>query len=116
MKRNPERKSQEGTTITKEEELQKNGEPVYPSLWNVVFYNDDVTPFGFVVKLLVDVLRYEESAAEETTMKIQESGSLAVGSYLHSIASAKRDSCDAQAKEAGYPLKVEIERADGTEK
>ena len=63
----------------------------YPSKWNVLFWNDDVTPMGFVVYVLSE-------------------GKAVVGSYIKSIAESKMIIAKSMAEKAGYPLEVTIEK------
>lgn len=83
----------------------------YPSNWNVVFWNDDVTPMGFVVYLLKEVFGYEEVNAFQTMMQIHEKGSAIVGSYLKSVAESKMTLATGAAELAGFPLKITMEKS-----
>ena len=82
-----------------------------PGEYNVVMYNDDVTPFSLVMMILVDVFGYEKEAALIKTDGIQASGSDVVGTYIKSVAELKVELCHKITDAAGYPLRVEIKEA-----
>ena len=82
-----------------------------PGEYNVVMYNDDVTPFSLVMMILVDVFGYEKEAALMKTDGIQASGSGVVGAYIKSVAELKVELCHKITDAAGYPLRVEIKEA-----
>lgn len=82
----------------------------YPSNWNVIFWNDDVTPMGFVVYVLKEVFNFEESDAFQQMLKIHKEGSAVVGSYLKAIAESKMLLVSNASERAGFPLKVTIEK------
>lgn len=82
----------------------------YPSKWNVVFWNDDVTPMGFVTYVLSEVFKHEKAIAFDLMMKIHNEGKAPVGSYIKSIAESKMIIAKSMAEKAGYPLKVTIEK------
>lgn len=82
-----------------------------PRKYNVVFYNDDVTPIGFVVNVLCMIYGMDEKTAMDVTMNIHENGKGIAGTYIKSIAESKasltRDACT----KANYPLAVMVEPA-----
>ena len=82
----------------------------YPSKWNVLFWNDDVTPMGFVVYVLSEVFKHGDTASFDLMMKIHNEGKAVVGSYIKSIAESKMIIAKSMAEKAGYPLEVTIEK------
>ena len=97
------------TTINQEE---TNAAVKYPSNWNVIFWNDEVTPMGFVTYILKEVFHQEEADAFDLMLKVHNEGSAIVGCYIKSIAEAKMQVAVAAANKAGYPLKITIEKAN----
>lgn len=82
----------------------------YPLKWNVVFWNDDVTPMGFVTYVLSEVFKHEKITAFELMMQIHKEGKASVGIYIKSIAESKMIIAKSMAEKAGYPLKVTMEK------
>ena len=82
----------------------------YPSKWNVLVWNDDVTPMGFVVYVLSEVFKHGDTASCDLMMKIHNEGKAVVGSYIKSIAESKMIIAKSMAEKAGYPLEVTIEK------
>lgn len=83
----------------------------YPSNWNVIFWNDDVTPMGFVAYILKEIFGYNETNAFQLMMKIHEKGSAIAGSYLKSVAESKTTMASGAAEKMGFPLKITMEKA-----
>ena len=80
-----------------------------PSLYDVVFYNDQRTTYEFVVLVLMHIFGKSYDDAIELTSVIHTKGREAVATYTHEIASAKRDETTSVARTNGHPLRVEIE-------
>lgn len=87
----------------------------YPSNWNVIFWNDETTPMGFVVYVLKEIFNFEENDAFQQMLKIHNEGSAIVGSYLKSIAESKAMLATKASERAGFPLKVTIEKESTNE-
>jgi ATP-dependent Clp protease adaptor protein ClpS len=87
----------------KEEELKE------PSMYNVVFLNDDYTPFDFVVKMLTFIFSKSNAEANALAYKIHQKGKSIVGTYSFDIAATKATQTMSEAKENGYPLAVQLE-------
>lgn len=98
----------ETMVLEKNETLQS---VTHPSKWKVIFWNDDITPMGFVIHVLKEIFRYEESDAFDLMMKIHNTGSGVVGEYIKSVAESKMMVTKQISEKAGYQLKVTIERA-----
>lgn len=60
-----------------------------PKNWNVIYHNDDQTPFSFVVLSLVNIFGYEIDDAISLTNKIQDDGRGVVGNFPKPIAEEK---------------------------
>jgi ATP-dependent Clp protease adaptor protein ClpS len=80
-----------------------------PSLYKVIFLNDDHTPMDFVVDLLMVVFKHSQETAQSLTMKIHEQGSSVVGVYSFEIAEQKSLEVTNLARDNGFPLRVRIE-------
>lgn len=80
-----------------------------PSLYNVIFLNDDATPIEWVVDLLVRIFKHTQSSAENITMEIHTNGSAIVGTYSYEIAEQKTIEATSLSRENGFPLQVKLE-------
>ena len=80
-----------------------------PGKYQVIFWNDDVTTFDFVIEALKEIFQYGVQAACVKALEIDRKGKAAVGTYIMTIAEAKREATVNRARENGFPLKVTIE-------
>ena len=80
-----------------------------PKLWKVVFLNDDKTPMEFVIGVLTEIFKHNETSAKELTLEIHNTGSAVVGIYTHEIAEQKGIDTTTSARQNGFPLQVTIE-------
>ena len=80
-----------------------------PGKYRVIFWNDDVTTFDFVIQVLTEIFSYSVRNACLKALEIDRQGNGIIGTYILSIAEAKRDAALRCAREQGYPLKVTIE-------
>jgi len=81
-----------------------------PSLWKVVFHNDDFTPMDLVIDLLKNIFKHTESAAKEITLEIHNTGAGIAGIYTYEIAEQKGIDATHIARENGAPLKITVEK------
>lgn len=81
-----------------------------PSMWNVVFYNDDFTPMGFVEFVLRTVFHISELDALALTLAVHTKGKGIAGIYTFEIAEQKQCEVLLLAKIEEHPLRVEVER------
>ena len=77
--------------------------------WAVVFYNDDYTTKWFVVMVLEQFFRMDETTATAFMMNVHEKGRGVAGVYTKDIAETKAQACMDMAKEYGMPLMVTAE-------
>ena len=83
-----------------------------PSKYNIIMHNDDVTPMGFVVEVLVGVYKKERTDAIELMLRIHNEGKGVAGTYPKSIAEAKLLLTREIAEKAGYDeFRVTMEKA-----
>ena len=82
-----------------------------PSMWNIVFYNDDYTSMDFVVFVLTKVFHRSTEDALTLTFAVHTQGKGIAGTYTFEVAEQKQ--CDVlfMAKIEEHPLRVEVERA-----
>jgi ATP-dependent Clp protease adaptor protein ClpS len=97
------------STEIKTEEITKISTKV-PSLWKVIFHNDDSTPMEFVISLLMIIFKHSEESAKEITLEIHNSGSGIAGIYYHEIAEQKGIEATNIARQNGHPLIISIEK------
>lgn len=80
-----------------------------PSLFKVIYMNDNVTSMEFVVGSLVDYFDYTVETAAKITTDIHESGSAVVAVLPYEIAEQRGIEVTLDARSQGYPLQVKIE-------
>lgn len=61
----------------------------FPSRYNVVMHNDDVTPMDFVIMVIVRVFKHSLQTAEKIMMDVHTNGKAVVGNYTKEMAEAK---------------------------
>ena len=81
-----------------------------PSKYDVIFLNDEITTFEFVVKVLTQIFGKTTDQAIELTKQIHEQGKGIVGTYLHEIAEQKGIETTLLARQEGYPLQVKVQK------
>lgn len=97
-------------TITKNKiQTKTNIKP--PSLFNVIYMNDNVTTMEFVVETLKNIFHHTEEAAVAITVKIHEDGSSVVSTLPYEIAEQKGVEVTLLARNNGFPLNVKLEAA-----
>lgn len=92
-----------------ETETRTDTEIKYPSLYNVVFYNDEKTPIQFVIEVLIEIFNKNIKDATHITMDIHEKGKGAAGVYTMEIAENKVAETTKVARLSGFPLVVAAE-------
>lgn len=98
------------STVTTTEVSDKTATKVAsPSLYDVVFFNDQKTHHEFVVLILMHLFSKSYDQAVDLTNYVHENGRAAVATYTYEIALTKRDETVATARSNGHPLRVEIE-------
>jgi ATP-dependent Clp protease adaptor protein ClpS len=80
-----------------------------PSMWKVVFLNDDHTPIDFVISLLIEVFKHSHDSARNVTMQVHEQGSGVAGTYSYEIAEAKSVEATNLSRSNGFPLQIKME-------
>ena len=81
-----------------------------PSMWNIVFYNDDYTPMDFVEFVLKTIFHISTLDALALTLAVHTQGKGIAGTYTFEIAEQKQYEVLLLAKMEEHPLRVEVER------
>jgi len=91
--------------------LQKNRTKVKrPSMWNVIFFNDQFTTMDFVEFVLKTVFHISALDALDLTLSVHTKGKGIAGTYTFEVAEQKQSEVLLMAKVEGHPLRVEVER------
>jgi len=80
-----------------------------PPMYNVVLYNDDFTPKGFVVELLVKLFHKSLAEATDLMWRIHRGKKGVAGIYPREIAESKVETGITLARENGFPLQLIME-------
>ena len=80
-----------------------------PSLFKVIYVNDDATTMEFVVESLMTVFGHTQEHSENITMEIHNDGSSVVAILPFELAEQKGLEVQTMARNQGYPLQVKIE-------
>jgi ATP-dependent Clp protease adaptor protein ClpS len=98
-------------TITKSKvQVKTNVKP--PSMFNVIYMNDEVTTMEFVIETLTSIFNHTHEKAMELTLKIHEDGSSVVSTLPYEIAEQKGVEATLMARNNGFPLNVKLEPAN----
>src|SRR6266699_4342240 len=81
-----------------------------PSMWNIVFYNDDYTPMDFVEFVLKAVFHISTLDALALTLAVHTKGKGIAGTYTLEVAQQKQCEVLSIAEVEEHPLRVEVER------
>src|SRR6266550_2167781 len=81
-----------------------------PSMWNIVFYNDDYTPMDFVEFVLKTIFHISTLDALALTLAVHTQGKGIAGTYTFEVAEQKQYEVLSMAKVEEHPLRVEVER------
>src|ERR1700751_5711197 len=85
--------------------------PKRPSMWNIVFYNDDSTPMDFVEFVLQRVFHLPTLDALALTLVVHTKGKGIAGTYTFEVAEQKQCEVLLMAKIEEHPLRIEVEQA-----
>jgi len=97
------------TGIVTQNQVQVNLDLEEPSMYKVIYINDNQTSMQFVVDSLVGYFDYAEIQAEKITEDIHSQGSAVVAVLPYEIAEQKGIEVTVEARSAGYPLQVKLE-------
>jgi len=100
-----------GKAITKTKP-QPNFDLKEPSMYKVIYVNDDVTTVDFVIETLVKVFGHTDEIARDITEKIHTNGSGTAAVLPYEMAEQKGVEVTQMARSAGFPLQVKLEPAE----
>ena len=80
-----------------------------PSLYKVIYVNDDTTTMDFVIESLMTIFGYDHEKAVDITMEIHNEGSAVVAVLSYELAEQKGLEVTVMARSNGYPLVVRVE-------
>lgn len=83
---------------------------VEPKKYKVIFWNDDTTPMGVVIQILIEVFLYTQEDAIVRMLEIHHKGNGVAGTYIKSIAETRQSMAIDMSKKYGCSLKVTIEK------
>jgi len=81
-----------------------------PTLYKVLFHNDDYTTKEFVVSVLQSVFHHSELEATQIMMHVHNTGVGIAGVFTYEVAETKAEKTMALAREFEYPLRVTVEK------
>jgi ATP-dependent Clp protease adaptor protein ClpS len=76
-----------------------------PKQYKVIMLNDNYTPMGFVVEILVSIFGKPTGEAKKIMLTIHNKGSAVCGIYPYDIALVKIEIVHRISRDNGYPLK-----------
>lgn len=100
------------TDVIIDEKIEINSLIKEPSLYKIIFLNDDKTPMDFVITVMIKFFNKTEQDAFNLTMAIHNEGSAVVVIVPFEIAESKANSTMALAERNGFSLKIVIEPED----
>jgi ATP-dependent Clp protease adaptor protein ClpS len=80
-----------------------------PNMYNVIFYNDEVTPFELVISALTSIFYKTHEQAVAITNSVHMNGKGIAGTYTKEVAEEKVYETIDFARSYGYPLVVTAE-------
>lgn len=80
-----------------------------PTDYHVVYLNDDLTTFEFVMETLTAIFDYSVTDAELMTKKIHDEDRAIVATLPHALAEQKGIEVTLLARQHGFPLQVKLE-------
>jgi len=99
------------TDIIVKPKIQVKTNVALPGLFNVIYFNDNVTTMEFVIETLKTIFHHTEENAYQITQKIHEEGSSVVSTLPYEIAEQKGVEATLLARNNGFPLNIKLEPA-----
>jgi ATP-dependent Clp protease adaptor protein ClpS len=81
-----------------------------PSMYKVIYLNDEQTSFEFVIESLMSIFDHDEDSAMTIAGAIHEHGSAVVAILTYELAEHKSLEVTTLARNNGFPLRVKIEQ------
>ena len=79
-----------------------------PPLYNVIFFDDDISTFQCVIDIMVNHFNTTEDDAFRFACKINVEVIATAGVYSKDVAETKLGVANAELKSNGYPLRIEL--------
>ena len=83
-----------------------------PSMWAVVFINDDYTSMDFVIHVLQRYFGHGQEKAITLMLDVHQNGEAVAGTYSLDIAETKRLIVIEEARANGFPLMLHIREVE----
>jgi ATP-dependent Clp protease adaptor protein ClpS len=99
------------TAVEIRERIQVRDKIKPPSEYNVIYVNDDLTTFEFVMETLTAIFDYSLNDAEDMTRKIHDEDSAVVATLPYEIAEQKGIEVTLLARQNGFPLRIKVEES-----
>jgi len=80
-----------------------------PSLFKVIYINDNQTSMEFVIESLINYFNYSVDTAQHITEDIHASGSAVVAVLPYEVAEQKGIEITVSARTNGFPLQIKLE-------
>lgn len=93
------------------EKVKTKTDTLPPSMFKVIYMNDEVTTMEFVVTSLMEVFSHSKDNAMEITSTIHEDGSAVVATLPYELAEQKGVEATVLARNNGFPLLIRLEPA-----
>ena len=101
-------KERMGKAVTKTRP-QPNFDLKEPSMYKIIYINDNVTTMEFVIESLVTIFNHSPEDAEAITVKIHEEGSGVAAILPYEMAEQKGVEVTQLARNNGFPLQIKLE-------
>ena len=98
--------------IERDIERDQESEEKEEDMWKVIIHNDDVTPFDFVIAILIRIFKLTPVIAEYITYSAHTNGIALVAVLPKTEAERKVGKAHFAARLEGYPLTFTIEPED----
>lgn len=83
-----------------------------PKLFRVIYFNDEVTSFEFVIGSLIEVFNYDVVSAQDIAEEVHIYGKKVVATLPYEVAEQKTIEVLSLAQLHGFPLIVKVEPED----
>jgi ATP-dependent Clp protease adaptor protein ClpS len=92
--------------------IKPNLELQEPTMFKVIYTNDDVTTIDFVVETLIEYFNHSTDSAAQIANTVHETGSAVVAIMPYEIAEQKGMEVTTKARNLGFPLVIKLESDD----
>lgn len=99
-------------TTDTQEKIKPKLDLIPPSLYNVIYMNDELTSMEFVIMSLIEIFEHSNETAHDLCMKVHEQGSAVVAVLPYELAEQKGVEVTVLARNNGYPLLVRLEQSN----